>query len=104
MKKAPLVTVMTELLQGAVDQEGEHSTVQVTATSPLVGGEAVLSSMGLVSYVMDVEAMIAEKHDIEVALVNENALSRSQSPFRTVDTLADYVLELVVESAGESAA
>lgn len=104
MEKQPLVTAMIELLEEAVKREGEYSTVQVNTNSSLVGGDAVLSSMGLVSYVVDVEAMLADRHDIEVVLVNENALSRSHSPFRTIDTLADYVLELVAELQGVPAA
>lgn len=97
MEKQLLVAAMTELLQHAVKQEGEYSTVQVNAGSPLVGGDAVLSSMALVSYVVDVETMVADEHDIEVVLVNEKALSRSESPFRTIDTLAAYVIELIEE-------
>lgn len=97
IEKQLLVDAMTKLLQHAVKQEGEYSTVQVNGSSPLVGGDAVLSSMALVSYVVDVEAMVADEQDVEVVLVNEKALSRSESPFRTIDTLADYVIELVEE-------
>jgi hypothetical protein len=40
---------------------------------------------------------VAETWEAEIILVNESALSRKNSPFRTVSTLADYVLELVGE-------
>lgn len=103
MNRDILVTSMTGLLKEAVDQEGEHHEITVAPDSPLVGAEAILSSMGLVSYVMDIEATLEEEHDLQLTLVNENALSRSESPFRSVDALADYVIELAAESA-ESAA
>ena len=103
MKREVLVTSMTEMLKAAVDQEGEHHDIEVKSDSPLVGADAILSSMGLVSYVMDVEAGLEEDHGLQLTLVNENALSRSQSPFRSVDALADYIVELASEAA-ESAA
>ena len=62
--------------------------------SPLLGQDAVLSSMGLVTLITDAESVLADEHGVEVTLVSEDAFSRRQSPFRTVEALADYVLEL----------
>jgi len=104
MNRDTLVESMTDLLKTAVDAEGEHHQIEVTPDAPLVGGEAILSSMGLVSYVMDVEASLEEDHGLEVTLVNENALSRKESPFRSVHALADYVLELAGSAASKPAA
>ena len=98
MNRDALVARMTELLVDAVEAEEEGHDMNVSATSALIGGEAVLSSISLVSFIMDIEAELEDEHEIQVLLVNESALSRKQSPFRTVETLADYVLELVGET------
>jgi len=98
--RAGLVAEMAALLEEAVRAEGEETDLKPSSASPLVGGEAILSSLALVSYIMDVESILSDDYDLDVTLVNESALSRAKSPFRSVDALADYVLEL---AAGEGA-
>ena len=99
MDKDALIGRMTELLVDAVEAEDEGHDMDVSATSALVGSEAVLSSMSLVSFIMDIEGELEEEYEVQVLLVNESALSRKQSPFRTVETLADYVLELTDDNS-----
>jgi acyl carrier protein len=62
---------------------------------PLLGPGSVLDSIGLVTLIVDVEQRLAVEHDISVTLANESAMSRRQSPFRTVGSFADYICELV---------
>ena len=50
--------------------------------------------MGLVTLITGVESFLEEEHQIDVTLVSEDAFSRRRSPFRTIDALADYILEL----------
>lgn len=104
MDRVALLTIMKTLLKAAVDEEGEYNEIEIVDDSPLVGGEAVLSSVGLVSYALDVEAAVLESFDAPITLVTEQALSRRHSPFRTVGTLADYVVELVTGEAAEEEA
>lgn len=102
MDRAKLIDSMTGLLVTAVDAQGEQHEMEIFSDSPLVGSDAVLSSLALVTYILDVESYLDSEHGLQVTLVNEDALSRSQSPFRTVETLADYVLELAGISPGGS--
>jgi hypothetical protein len=95
MQREELVVPMVERLQQVIDEESADISIAVAEDSPLIGPQAVVSSLALVSYIVDVEAMVAERWGAEIILVNESALSRKKSPFRTIGTLADYVLELV---------
>lgn len=97
MEYNQILICLTNLLQSSIDQEGEPGTVHVDSTSPLIGEAAILSSFGLVSYIADVETKLVENYDLELILVNESALSRRHSPFRTVETLANYIMELAEE-------
>lgn len=94
MDREHLVAGMVRMLQQTLDERSEGVVVQASSTLPLVGPEAVVSSMGLVTFITDVESMLEQQHQMDVALVSEQALSRRNSPFRTIETLADYVLEL----------
>ena len=93
-----LIAMMVKLLDAALAEQstsdGTGPDLRGTPTSPLVGAEAVVTSMGLVSFITDVESILAQDHNLELSLVSEKALSRKNSPFRTIETLAYYVLEL----------
>ncbi|HEX7070506.1 MAG TPA: hypothetical protein VF190_06860 [Rhodothermales bacterium] len=102
MQREVLLAEMVDLLQSMLEDKGEE--MQASAAAPLIGGEAIVTSIELVSYIGDVELMVSEKYQLDISLVSEQALSRRNSPFRTVETLADYVLELVGETVQEASA
>lgn len=89
-----LLSVMVNLLQEALDEEDEGVGIVASASEPLVGDSAVVSSLTLVTFVTDLESLLAEKYDADLLLVSEEALSRSKSPFRTIDSLLEYILEI----------
>ena len=99
IEKDKCIAQFSELLQEAVNREAESSPATVTASSPLIGPDAVISSLGLVSFIADAEILLSEEHELDVTLVSEDALSRSKSPFQTILTLADYADELAAADA-----
>lgn len=56
-----------------------------------------LDSLGLVNFLADLEYRLAEEFGRELVLASERAMSRSRSPFRDVDALTAYVVELLHE-------
>ena len=94
MQRERLIDSMVTLLKNTLVEGGADQGMQVSASSPLIGAEAVLTSLALVSFITDVEATLAEAYNIEFVLVSEQALSRKNSPFLTIEALADYILEL----------
>jgi len=101
--KQAIVDLMLAMLQQTLDahllDEGGTAVV-ASADLALIGEEAAVSSMALVSFIADVESTLAETHDLAITLVSEQALSRKKSPFRNVDALAEYVVELAGAAAG----
>jgi hypothetical protein len=102
MTKQELVEMMIGLLQDILDEtaEGDAEAPKATTDLHLVGEEASVTSMSLVSFITDVEATVDETWDLELTLVSESALSREKSPFRHIDALADYILELAQGEGG----
>lgn len=64
----------------------------------LFGKDSFLDSMGLVNVIIDVESKIFEEKNKEISLTSESAMSRSRSPFKTIETLADFIMEQDDES------
>lgn len=64
----------------------------------LFGSESALSSIDMVNLLVDIESLIEDKLNISITIANEKAMSRKNSPFKTVQSLADYIKELVEEA------
>jgi acyl carrier protein len=94
VSREAVVEFVTETLR-SMDVEGIEPGADIDESTELLGK---LDSLGLVTLVVDLEERLQDELDLRVALATERALSQRQSPFRTVGTLADYVLELAGET------
>jgi acyl carrier protein len=66
-----------------------------TQETKLYGGNAALDSLALVSLIIDIEERISDELDIDIVLADEKAMSQRTSPFRTVETLRNYIEKLI---------
>ena len=66
----------------------EDKTIQVTDNTPLIGDGSVLDSMKLVELCLTLEDF-AEEKGFEFDWTSDQAMSRSQSMFRTAGSLVD---------------
>ena len=62
---------------------------------PLFGKDSELDSIDFVTVIVDVEYQLGKQYGVNISLTSEKAMSQKNSPFRTVDTLADYIVEVV---------
>ena len=90
---------MLPLIYEAIDELNEtlDEPIEKSDSTQLFGSKSKLDSMGLVSLIVTVERLIDEKYGKTVTLANEKAFSRSSSPSRTVQTLSEYISELLAE-------
>jgi acyl carrier protein len=88
-----VLSSLTELLT----QNGETPGV-LDENVVLVGKEAVLDSLGLVSLIVEVEQVLETEHDTSVTLANDRAMSERNSPFRTAGAFADHVCTLISQA------
>jgi acyl carrier protein len=63
----------------------------------LFGAQGQLDSLGLVNFIVLLEQRIADEFGVAVTLANEKALSRQRSPFLTVHSLTEYIVEQLEE-------
>ena len=57
----------------------------------LVGPQSVLDSMHLVSLIVAIEREVEDTFSLTLTLADERALSIKESPFRSIQSLADYI-------------
>ena len=80
-------------------QSGMPVLDNVTGDTVIVGKDAVLDSLGVVSLIVEVEQRLEGGHGISVTLANDKAMSQKNSPFRTVAVLTDHVMAMATEAS-----
>lgn len=72
-----------------------ESTIKKTPDTKLFGSRSELDSLGLVNLIVSAEEKISDVLKVTISLADEKAMSEKNSPFRTVDSLAEYILKLL---------
>lgn len=65
----------------------------------LLGSPGALDSLELVNLVVRLEGLLADRLDRAVVLVDDYAFSEGHEPFRTVESLASYLVEKTRQAA-----
>jgi acyl carrier protein len=65
----------------------------------LLGSQSVLDSMHLVSLIVTIEREVEDAFGVALTLADERALSMKASPFRSIQSLADYVGILMIDAS-----
>jgi acyl carrier protein len=64
----------------------------------LLGLESVLDSMHLVSLIVTIEREVEDTFGVALTLADERALSMKASPFRSIQSLIDYIGILMIDA------
>lgn len=59
----------------------------------LIGTSSIFDSMELVQFIVEVENLLDDEFELEVELTSEKAMSRKNSPFISVNTLVEYIVD-----------
>lgn len=95
----PDQATITDLVIAGLKEAMAMSGVEapVNEETYLIGRDAVLDSMGLVTLVVDLEQRLEEEFDVSLVLADERAMSQKNSPFRSVRSLSEYIGRMIEE-------
>lgn len=85
------IAIMNEELPESERIDAKPSTV-------LFGFGAEIDSLSLVSLVVNIESMLSDQYNLDIALADEEAAARSVLPFSTVQAAQEYIIERANES------
>lgn len=97
------IDVLDDIIYPAIDEAVKAGLIGALKKSPdtaILGNGRTLDSLQAVSLIIGVETKAREVCGIGLTLANERAMSLQQSPFLTLQTLANYVAEVMKSSAG----
>ena len=62
----------------------------------MFGENANIDSLGFVNLLVNIEYNIEDEFNLSITIADEHAMSQKNSPFKTLGTLSEYVLGLVI--------
>jgi acyl carrier protein len=88
-----------EIVVRVIDQMNrdfpEEPTIEKSPTTILSGPGGRLDSLGLVDLVFRIQETVRDEYGIAIAVADENVLSSTESPFRTVESLIAHLDQLL---------
>ena len=87
--------LILKVLKDLIDTFPESEQFVPNEKTVLFGQGATIDSLTLVSFVVDLEALLTEEFTQDISLTDDRAMTRAKSPFDTVLNLAEYSLEIV---------
>lgn len=103
MQRTEITELILSCLREVLESAGPLPAEPLAAETRLLGRSAILDSLGLVQLLVDVEQRL-DSQGIAVTLADERAMSQKHSPFRSVDTLAEYIDTLIKEDPSHARA
>ena len=95
--KEQVVVIILDVIS-IINQELEDKIpIKDREKSILFGNNSIIDSLIFVNLIVAVEEKIEEEFNTQVVLADEKAMSQRNSPFRTVETLANYIVKILGE-------
>ena len=89
--------IIMEVLNEINEELENENLNNPTSETKLYGGSGALDSLALVSLITDLEERISDEFEKDIILADEKAMSQRTSPFRSVETLTNYIQKLLEE-------
>lgn len=95
MRVYELINLVLQAVKDLGTSQENQALIDADENTKLFGEN--LDSMGIVFLVSELESLISDELDIDITLADERAMSQKTSPFRSVQTLANYTQILIDE-------
>lgn len=90
---------VTGLIFNVVDEINQQlpkdNQLKKSTDTIIFGKSGVLDSLGLVNFIVSTEQKIEEELGTTISLTDEKAMSQKNSPFKSIGTLADYIISIL---------
>lgn len=90
--------IIIQALKNLADELENPQLQNPNSQTKIYGANGNLDSLALVSFITDVEEMIDNEFNTNITLADEKAMSSRNSPFKDVNTLTQYIQNLIQEN------
>jgi len=91
--KDKIFTILTEVISELNEELLYESLENITSETGIFGDDDGIDSLSLAFMISQIEIQISEQMDLHVVLADEKAMSMHNSPYRTVGSLVNFIVE-----------
>jgi hypothetical protein len=91
MSRDAIVELLMAVLQEMLESLPDADTPTVSTETALIGDDSPFESIHFVQFLLECEERLTDLLGEDVILTDERAMSEKSSPFRSVNTLAEFV-------------
>ena len=87
-----------ETIHSSVEEYNQMNDIKIDFKGPqtvLMGEGGSLDSLGLVSFLILIEQKVQDVFSVDITIADDRAMSQKNSPFKTIETLAEYVQKIM---------
>ncbi len=98
--RTAIETMVIDGLREVIAQTDRPLPDRLDSETSLIGKQAVLDSLALVTLIVDLEQRLEEEFALVLSLTDDRAMSQKSSPFRSVGAMVAYLDQLISEEQG----
>jgi acyl carrier protein len=91
------INLVLSALHEMGEDDDNSALIEANVKTKLFGANGALDSVNIVFLITELEEKISDDFGVDITLADEKAMSQVTSPFRNVETLANYIGQLVEE-------
>ena len=93
--KEKIKNIILDSLKEFNEEKGENEALEISKDTILLDKKGKLDSLDFVTLIVIIESNIFNKLDKNITIVSEKAFSRKYSPFKDVESLTEFIAELL---------
>lgn len=93
--KEKIKNIVTDSLQEFNEEADEDKPLEISKNTILLDKKGKLDSLDFVTLVLIIESNIFNKLGKNITIVSEKAFSKKYSPFKDVESLTEFIAELL---------
>ena len=97
--KEKIQEIILDSIKEFNEEKSKDEALEISNDTILLDKQGKLDSLDFVTLIVIIESNIFNRLDKNITIVSEKAFSKNYSPFKNVDTLTEFVVELM-ESEG----
>ena len=87
--------IVMDSLQEFNEEVDDNNALETSENTILLDKQGKLDSLDFVTLIVIIESNIFNKLDKNITIVSEKAFSKKYSPFKNVESLTEFIVELV---------
>jgi acyl carrier protein len=97
MKREEIVQVVLSTFRQVIRDAEKTMDRDADETTALLGSDSPFDSVDLVTFIVALEQTLEDEHNVSVILADDRAMSQTESPFRSIASVSDYIYMLINE-------